>query len=286
MGNGGDGGGMWNPLPTKWRFQLCPTEICEFQAENALHVAGPVLALIVIIIIRHGISDSTSSSNRRKHIQTVFLSDSKHQRATDMGRDIGREIRGSLSVCESVHIFRRGNGHKWLDLWVRVRVCVSVCVCTRFGPCTLQSYVCSLTKTLSLSYFMFHNVLLDTRTPLSQYFITWSLLLWRLPNYITTHISCWFINESLKWMSVLVCELDFPPVSLLWLLCMSHLKIWKDVFYFIISFNLSLPGFFSLEGMFLFLFKLSAREETHSSKFRVGMGGQYGDIMRFFLSSI
>lgn len=55
------------------------------------------------------------------------------------------------------------------------------------------------------------NVLLCTCIPLTQYFISHSLLPWRLPNYITIHIWCWFINESLKWMGVLAVNTNFRP---------------------------------------------------------------------------
>lgn len=189
----------WTPAP--------PDRHLELLAEHPLHLTGQANPTPVVIV-RHGVSCSTSSQKRHKHIHRQCFSTAPNTREWQIEGDADGKIRGSLTLCVCVSVWTFGDG-KNSFLW-------------SWSTQTHENYVIPglfsqvlrllpIQKPVPLSELPLGNVLLCTCTPLTQYFISHSLLLWRLPNYITIHIWCWFINESLKWMGVLAVNTNFHP---------------------------------------------------------------------------
>lgn len=98
------------------RVQQCLADIWKFLTGNSLYLASHQTWSQLLYITK---------GQTWTHSQTVFLSDSKHQRVTDMERDTCSEIRGSLNVRECVSSGKKTflpvcleltNGHELLDV--------------------------------------------------------------------------------------------------------------------------------------------------------------------------
>lgn len=187
----------------EWTSAL-PDRHLELLAEHPLHLTGQANPTPVVIIVRHGVSCSTSSQKRHKHIHRQCFSTAPNTREWQIEGDADGKIRGSLTLCVCEHsgMERIPSCDPGVHKHARI---------TWFQGCSLKSCVCSPSKSPFLSassrWVMFssahahHSIF---HLPLSSALATAKLY----NNTYLVLIHQWIIKMN----GCTCCEYKFPPL--------------------------------------------------------------------------